>query len=210
MTTTFEYMLIMSELHTDYGEIDYQEYIKSPEWKTKAESIKRERGYRCQLCNTSGYSKSLHAHHNTYERLGRELPDDITVLCGSCHELFHKNGGKAGRAKKMSREAFISVLADNGITTTNTDPWRYYEKGKGIIQHIINGWNSKLYDYYNAINIEILNAAIDNEMRVCFENARTSENWDGYDSEVDWREAHDYWKDYQYNPNHLCRVPKGV
>lgn len=28
-------------------------------------------------------------HHRTYERLGRERPADLTVLCESCHQRYH-------------------------------------------------------------------------------------------------------------------------
>ena len=70
-------------------EIDYQEYIQSPEWRQKAKEAKERAGYRCQLCNKPGDDKCLHAHHRTYERLGDELPEDITVLCDVDHAKFH-------------------------------------------------------------------------------------------------------------------------
>lgn len=206
----FDISRVFCELKYEYGDFDYHEYIQSAAWKEKAERIKHQRGYRCQLCGVSGYIRPLHAHHNTYERLGNEFEIDLTVLCGECHEIFHKNGGKPGAAPKLSKDEFLKVLRSNGITYTNDDPWRNYEKGKAIIQHMLNGWNTKLYDYYNGINIEVLNAALENEMRTCFDNARTSGNWDAYDSEVDWREAHDYWEGYQPKPNHLYRIPHGV
>lgn len=72
--------------------IDYHEYINSPAWKEKAKAAKIAANYRCQICNTVGTDSTLNAHHRTYERLGNELPKDITVLCKKCHELFSKNG----------------------------------------------------------------------------------------------------------------------
>ena len=69
--------------------IDYHEYIRSDEWREKADAAKERAGHRCQVC----YSPDqLDAHHRTYERLGNELPSDITVLCRNCHTTFHKNG----------------------------------------------------------------------------------------------------------------------
>lgn len=65
---------------------NYREYIQSPEWHERAEAAKERAGHRCRLCNIKG---SLHAHHRTYERLGKELPEDITVLCDDCHAKFH-------------------------------------------------------------------------------------------------------------------------
>ena len=72
--------------------IDYHQYIRSDVWKEKAIAAKEHAGYRCQICNTTGNNSTLHAHHRTYERLGNERPDDITVLCAGCHKTFHDNG----------------------------------------------------------------------------------------------------------------------
>lgn len=69
----------------------YDEYIKSKQWKAKADETKRLAGYRCQVCNSS--DEELHAHHRTYERLGEELQSDLICLCAKCHSLFH-NGGR--------------------------------------------------------------------------------------------------------------------
>ena len=69
--------------------VDYQEYIQSPEWKSKAVAAKDRAEWRCQLCNEAGTNTTLHAHHRTYERLGFEEPMDITVLCAKHHAMFH-------------------------------------------------------------------------------------------------------------------------
>ena len=67
--------------------VTYRKYLQTDEWKRRAEAAKACAGYRCQVCNGEG---PLDAHHRTYERLGHELPEDITVLCHSCHELFSR------------------------------------------------------------------------------------------------------------------------
>lgn len=72
--------------------IDYYTYIRSPEWHKKADAAKLRAGYRCQVCNRPSREVQLDAHHRTYERLGHERPEDITVLCRRCHELYEKNG----------------------------------------------------------------------------------------------------------------------
>jgi hypothetical protein len=72
--------------------VDYYEYIASPEWHAKAEAAKARVGYRCQLCNSGRDDGAvLDAHHRTYERLGHERPEDITVLCHECHELYERH-----------------------------------------------------------------------------------------------------------------------
>lgn len=71
------------------GQVDYKEYIKSPEWKQKAEVAKEKAGWKCQVCNKDGNRTTLHAHHRTYNNLGDEKDGDIIVLCAKCHGLFH-------------------------------------------------------------------------------------------------------------------------
>lgn len=71
---------------------DYYEYIKSEEWIVKATDAKERADWRCQVCNKeASESITLDAHHRTYERLGNERPEDITVLCRECHDLYEKN-----------------------------------------------------------------------------------------------------------------------
>jgi len=66
----------------------YQDYLKSDEWKEKANAAKERAGWQCQI-NAKHSNKILHAHHRTYERIGNELDSDITVLCDSCHRKAH-------------------------------------------------------------------------------------------------------------------------
>jgi phosphoserine aminotransferase len=68
--------------------VNYSEYIQSPAWKRKATAAKKRAGNRCQVCNGK---KRLEAHHRTYDNLGHEKPEDITVLCHDCHELFSRS-----------------------------------------------------------------------------------------------------------------------
>jgi 5-methylcytosine-specific restriction endonuclease McrA len=63
----------------------YAEYLETPHWReTRAAALARAGG-RCQVCNSR---ESLEVHHNTYENLGQEEPEDLCVLCDECHELY--------------------------------------------------------------------------------------------------------------------------
>lgn len=75
----------------------YKEYLQTPHWKRKREEKVRAAGRRCQLCNRD--SVSLNVHHRTYERLGEELDEDLTVLCRDCHSTFHEHRRLAGRTR---------------------------------------------------------------------------------------------------------------
>jgi hypothetical protein len=72
-------------LHT----MPYADYLLTPHWQNMRQGALERAQYRCQVCNAS---KSLHAHHRTYERRGHENQEDLIVLCENCHKLFHDNG----------------------------------------------------------------------------------------------------------------------
>ena len=65
----------------------YEEYLRSAEWRARADATKARSGGRCALCNSD---KNVQAHHRTYERVGNEDPDDLTALCDGCHDDYHK------------------------------------------------------------------------------------------------------------------------
>src|SRR6184192_270343 len=64
----------------------YPDYLKTPEWQYRRSEALVRVAYRCQICNTPDH---LNVHHRDYERRGNERPEDLTVLCGSCHQLYH-------------------------------------------------------------------------------------------------------------------------
>jgi len=75
---------------------EYKKYIDSSAWASKSKSVRKDFGDRCRLCNREGL---IHSHHRTYERLGIELPEDLTPLCKDCHDLFHVNYGYDKKTK---------------------------------------------------------------------------------------------------------------
>jgi 5-methylcytosine-specific restriction endonuclease McrA len=75
----------------------YRQYRQTPEWRERADAAKARFGGRCALCNASD---RLEAHHRTYERVGQELPDDLTALCADCHRAYHE--WRIGRMRPSS------------------------------------------------------------------------------------------------------------
>lgn len=69
----------------------YADYLQTPHWKQIRAMALHQANYRCQLCNGK---EKLQVHHRTYERLGCEWLEDLTVLCRGCHELFHQSRKK--------------------------------------------------------------------------------------------------------------------
>ena len=76
------------DVRRPYRAMPYKEYLQTPHWKGKREDKLRAVGYRCQVCNRG--VGTLDVHHRTYERLGQELDEDLTVLCRACHSIFHE------------------------------------------------------------------------------------------------------------------------
>lgn len=65
---------------------EYKAYLKSPKWRATRKRLYREYEYKCAIC---GSPKNLNVHHITYENLGEEKDEDLTVLCQKCHAGLH-------------------------------------------------------------------------------------------------------------------------
>lgn len=91
--------------------VDYYTYIQSDSWRQKANQAKQHAGYRCQICNRPAAEVQLDAHHRTYERLGDEAPEDITVLCRDCHSLYEAN-------KKLKNRPVLADAPKTSLPTT--------------------------------------------------------------------------------------------
>ena len=92
----------MNLLHLIFPPLNYRDYLHSRAWKHKRENaITRARG-RCQVCNSAD---RLNVHHRNYERLGFERNEDLTVLCHTCHAMFHRGGRMPARtaARRSAR-----------------------------------------------------------------------------------------------------------
>lgn len=69
-------------------QMDYHTFLKTPYWKGIAEIVRRNSGYKCQLC---GKRTTTHIHHPTYDIHGHEFEHihDLICLCEDCHKKFH-------------------------------------------------------------------------------------------------------------------------
>lgn len=69
---------------------EYQEALKSPQWISKRDRIKKRDNYACVRCKSK---KELHVHHTYYliDRMPWQVPDDcLLTLCKVCHAKEHK------------------------------------------------------------------------------------------------------------------------
>ena len=76
--------------------IDYKDYITSDAWQKserRLNCIKAARN-KCQMCSAMF---GLEVHHISYANLGKELPQELVLLCALCHDHTHKMAGKGAK-----------------------------------------------------------------------------------------------------------------
>lgn len=64
----------------------YREYLRSHEWRRRRELALLAAGFRCEMCGKKG---RLQVHHRDYMHVFHESPNDLIVLCGTCHRRHH-------------------------------------------------------------------------------------------------------------------------
>lgn len=120
-----------NQLHT----MPYEEYIQTSEWQAQRKQALDNAQECCQICNAT---ESLDVHHRTDERRGNEMLANLTVLCRTCHGLFHSH-----MALERSPEMKIALLADY-----------LYEHGEHILHHpyVIHGVSLGFHDIDECLN----------------------------------------------------------
>lgn len=71
-----------SEWRYKKGNPEYDRYIHSPAWRTKADERMQIDDCICQVCGRAASD----VHHLTYDRFGNEEMSDLVSLCRECHE----------------------------------------------------------------------------------------------------------------------------
>lgn len=76
------------ELAVQLKLLPYKTFLQTAYWFAVSSVAKSRAGMRCQVCNSP---KAIQPHHRTYQTHGYEHlhMEDLVVLCGSCHGLFH-------------------------------------------------------------------------------------------------------------------------
>jgi 5-methylcytosine-specific restriction endonuclease McrA len=74
------------------GMDEYDKYLESEHWQgmrrqALAAQLQEHDHNFCVQC--AAKTAQLHVHHLTYERLGKELLSDLTIICKPCHNKVH-------------------------------------------------------------------------------------------------------------------------
>lgn len=65
---------------------EYTDYLQSKEWAEIRNDLYEVRGRKCERCESKN---DLTVHHKNYQRLFYEEPEDLEILCASCHRKEH-------------------------------------------------------------------------------------------------------------------------
>lgn len=103
--------------HKRRGPINYHEYINSKAWLRRRLMYYDTYGQLCAVCGI----KADHLHHKSYERLGKELDDDLVPLCEFHHDDFHSIYGSF-LDMRLATDTYIAskrqdIEADNILRT---------------------------------------------------------------------------------------------
>lgn len=66
---------------------EYDNYLRTPEWREKREELFLLRGKKCEKC---GSTKQIEVHHLHYKNIFNEKMEDLQVLCKPCHIEEHR------------------------------------------------------------------------------------------------------------------------
>ena len=94
------------------GHTAYADYLRSPHWQ----AVRRAHWHRvgpAAQCAVCPETRGLQLHHRTYQRLGREEPGDLVLLCGEHHRAVHQRANSSASTKVGAR-----AIAGAGARTT--------------------------------------------------------------------------------------------
>ena len=121
---------------------EYEEYLKSEQWREKRQHIAEIKKYTCEICKKV-ILKGFHIHHKTYERFMYELDSDLMFLCEDCHIDIH---GKLSKKKKINKKKkqvksckncyYSQIMTYSGQKKRKVRWCNYkYEQAKGTCCH---------------------------------------------------------------------------
>jgi hypothetical protein len=88
---------------------EYQRYLASREWAVLKEAVRQRSKGVCERCH---FNKHEQTHHLTYERIGREVIDDLLGVCSICHEYL---SGKTNLDPVAARPLYWMRRVQEGI-----------------------------------------------------------------------------------------------
>ena len=73
----------------DIQGVEYQQGPQMDFWNVREYVLFRD-GHRCQWCKGTSKDQRLNVHHIESRKTGGQRPDNLIVLCETCHDLIHQ------------------------------------------------------------------------------------------------------------------------
>lgn len=105
----------------------YNEYLLSPEWRSRRERVMRRAGGVCEGC---GINQAAQVHHLTYEHVFNEFLWELVAICEPCHKRAHADDEDEAKAEDPYAEDKARLEADNNEPYELDEP-EPYEPGTG-------------------------------------------------------------------------------
>ena len=119
-TANFDIQKIKNPNIDNYG---YQEGEQKDFYNVKTYILHRD-NYTCQHCKGKLKDQKLHVHHIIFKsKGGTDKPDNLIVLCETCHDKLHKGKIKLNIKirKNFKPETFMSTIYQRLIDDLNCD-----------------------------------------------------------------------------------------
>ena len=111
--------------------VDYNAYLKSPEWDEKRREAIQQAGGRCARCGRTDLP--LEVHHLHYETLGDEGPEDLEALCKDCHPRADAEREQLAEEHRQERDAeFWEGRLDHWASKVYGDDWQKMCSERGV------------------------------------------------------------------------------
>lgn len=123
--------------------MNYKEYIVSKEWYDLKIDLLEIRGCKCEICGKQKHPTRLQIHHKHYLTLFNENPEDLLILCSTCHKEIHRDkNNKKKRVKpkpitKKNKNSRSLILLKKRVKLGRYKDYRAYKTAKTALKRKI-------------------------------------------------------------------------
>ena len=110
----------------DIKSAGYQQGEQLDFWNVR-EYVLHMDGHICRHCSGKSGDRILDVHHIESRKTGGDAPNNLTTLCGTCHDLHHKDKIvlNAKRGRSFRDAAFMGIMR-----------WAFYGKLKELYENV--------------------------------------------------------------------------
>lgn len=108
----------------------YRAYLQSDVWKEKRNQVLSRANGKCEKCKAIIFDPDV--HHLNYDRVGgNETPDDLLVLCSSCHK--GADAERDAETDERRTDAYYDARLNGFASRKYGDAW-WYDREKQEVE----------------------------------------------------------------------------